>query len=35
MGREAARIIFERLTGKPKKREIIDVGFDIAWRGTA
>jgi LacI family gluconate utilization system Gnt-I transcriptional repressor len=35
MGREAARIIFERLSGVREGREVIDVGFDITWRGTA
>lgn len=35
MGREAARIIYERLLGARDHREVVDVGFGISWRGTA
>jgi DNA-binding LacI/PurR family transcriptional regulator len=35
MGSEAARLIHERLSGIREGREIIDVGFEIVWRGTA
>lgn len=35
MGRIAARIIRERLAGGTASPELIDVGFDIIWRGTA
>jgi LacI family transcriptional regulator, gluconate utilization system Gnt-I transcriptional repressor len=35
MGEEAARIICQRLSGTDNVRKIIDVGYHIAWRGTA
>lgn len=35
MGRVAAHIIRDRLAGTVTKRERVDVGFDIVWRGTA
>lgn len=35
MGQEAARIIRDRLASMTEERKILDVGFNIAWRGTA
>ncbi|MBZ9603293.1 LacI family DNA-binding transcriptional regulator [Phyllobacterium chamaecytisi] len=35
MGREAARIVFECLSGKRDGHVSIDVGYTITWRGTA
>lgn len=35
MGRQAARIIFQHLSGKQDGRTSIDVGYTITWRGTA
>lgn len=35
MGEAAARIIHEHLSGAATESKKVDVGFDIAWRGTA